>query len=603
MTMANVRTVLTHLAAAIAVLIAGAPAGLAATASRASGDQRTWALDFRVRLEQPGGRQPVEVRIEGDLVSTISAVRPGEYDAAIEIARARVVGDGGPGVQAGAGEELRQRMERRFWATYGDDGTLLMVHFFQDVSPSDRNVLQLILTETQFVRPASAGPVWTVIERDGAGSYLAIYQQVAANAVLKRKLKYVETSGVAGAPSGALHVALDGSELRFAFDAQGEVTALDGSNRVKIEAPVANADQIGASMEVHLINLRRSRAAGLIGSLAAALPNVVSLPVVTHQVDPEVARRQRDEQLLAGQSTESLLNASFTGATDATLADRLAALFRRRPEAARAALALLQAHGRQTRITDALGRAGSPEATATLGRLAREGSGSSTLLRVDALIGLAMAEHGSIESMHIAAGLLDDADPAVASAARMVAGALARASRAEHAEEADAIDAALIERYKCTAEERDLSSILAGLGNSASPAAAAFIEEALRDSRPAVRAVAIRALRLTQGPEIDGLLSHAIASDSDAGVRTGAIFAAGFHYPLDSMLGNAVLQAARTDPADSVRSSAVTLLARTAGKSAQVSETLAWIAANDTTPGIRRKAREALGSSGAPAKQ
>jgi hypothetical protein len=602
MTMANVRTVRIRLTAAIAVLIAGAPAGLAATASRTAGDQRSWTLDFRARLEQPGGRQPVEVRIEGDLVSTISAVRPGEYDAAIEIARARVVGEGGPGVQAGAGEELRHRMERRFWATYRDDGTLLVVHFFQDVGPGDRNVLQLILSETQFVRPVSAGPVWTVIERDGAGSYLAIYQQVASNAVLKRKLKYVETSGVAGAPSGALHVALDGSELRFAFDAQGEVTALDGSNRVKIEAPVANADQISASMEVHLTNLRRSRADGLIGSLAAALPNVASLPVVTHQVDPEVARRQRDEQLLDGQSTESLLNASFTDTTDATLADRLAALFRRRPEAARAALVLLQAHGRQTRITDALGRAGSPEATATLGRLARERSGY-TPLRVDALIGLAMAEHGSIESMHIAAGLLDDADPAVASAARMVAGALARASRAEHPTEADAIDAALIERYKCAAAERDLASVLAGLGNSASPAAAALIEEALRDSRPAVRAVAVRALRLTQGPEIDGLLSQTIASDSDAGVRAGAIFAAGFHYPFDSTLGNAVLQAARTDPADSVRSSAVTLLARTAGKSAQISETLAWIAANDTTPGIRRKAREALGSSGAPAKQ
>jgi hypothetical protein len=584
------------------VLIVAAPAGRAATASHTAGDQRTWALDFHVRLEQPGGRQPVEVRIEGDLLLTISAVRPGEYDAAIEIARARVVGDGGPGVQAGAGEELRRRIERRFWATYGDDGTLLMVHFFKDVSPSDRNVLQLILTETQFVRPASAGPVWTTIERDGAGSYLAIYQQVASNAVLKRKLKYVETGGVAGAPSGALRVALDGSELRFAFDAQGEVTALDGSNRVKIGVPVANADQISASMEVHLTNLRRSQAASLIGSLAAALPHVVSLPVVTHQSDPEVARRQRDEQLLDGQSTESLLKAAFNGAADATLADRLAALFRRRPEAARAALALLQAHGRQTRVTDALGRAGSPAATATLGSLAREKSGS-TPLRVDALIGLAMAEHASLESMHIAAALLDDADTPVASAARMVAGALARAGRAEHPTEADAIDAALIERYRRAADERNLSSLLAGLGNSASPAAAALIEEALRDSRPAVRAVAVRALRLTQGPEIDGLLSHAMTSDSDAGVRTGAVFAAGFHYPLDSTLGDAVLQAARTDPADSVRSSAVTLLARTAGKSAQVSETLAWIAANDTRPGIRRQAREALGSSGAPAKQ
>jgi HEAT repeat protein len=122
------------------------------------------------------------------------------------------------------------------------------------------------------------------------------------------------------------------------------------------------------------------------------------------------------------------------------------------------------------------------------------------------------------------------------------------------------------------------------------------IEAALRDSRVPVRAVAVRALRLTPGPEVDGLLSTALTTDSDPGVRAGAIFAAGFRHPLDSALSDALLRAARTDSADSVRSSAVTLLARAPHASPKIVETLAWVAENDTKFGIRRQARRALES-------
>src|SRR5208282_2835024 len=105
--------------------------------------------------------------------------------------------------------------ERRFWATYSRDGALLAVHFFEDVNPSDRNLLQMILTEAQYVRPRNGNPVYTVTERDGAGSYLAIYQQNGLHEAIKRKLKYIETDGVAGAAPNGVRVSVDQSELHF----------------------------------------------------------------------------------------------------------------------------------------------------------------------------------------------------------------------------------------------------------------------------------------------------------------------------------------------------------------------------------------------------
>jgi hypothetical protein len=588
--------------AAIAMLTGLVATGRAAIISPAPGDQRTWTLDFRVALEQPGGKAPDEVRLSGELILTISATRPEEYDAAAEIAEARVTGNAATGVPSGAAEELRRRIGRRFWGTWRNDGALLAVHFYRDVSAGDRNLLQMILTETQFVRPASAEHTWTTLERDAAGSYLASYQQVESNVVVKRKLKYVETSGVAGATAGALRVLLEQSELRFALDNEGRVAGLDGSDRVKIGLPVDKAEPLSASMDVHLGSPRQSQAPNLIGSLAAALPEVVSLPVVTHALDTEAARNQRDEELLNGRTTESLLEAAFSGSSDATLRDRLTAMFRRRPEAAGAALALLRKRGPQSRLTDALGGSGSRAAAEALAALARDPS-LPTALRVDGLTGLALTQHPSAESMRVPVDLLDDADARVASAARILAGALARAGRAGYPQEADAIDAALIERYRKTVDEKELADLLGGLGNSASAEAGVVIEAALRDSRISVRAVAVRALRLTRGPQVDRLLSTALTTDSDPRVRAGAIFAAGFRHPLDSALSEAVLRAARTDASDAVRSSAVTLLARAPHASPQIVETLAWVAENDTKLGIRRQARQALESGRAAAKQ
>jgi hypothetical protein len=595
MTMAKIRTAGLSLAALIAAMTISAPPGFAAGAGQTVGEQRRWTLDFRVRLEQPGGQAPVEVDLGGELVSTVSSVRTSEYDAAIEVAGARVTGRGVTDAPAGAQEELRRRLGRRFWATYSNDGTLLAVHFYKDVNPSDRNLLQMILTEAQFVRPEAGEPVYTIIERDGAGSYLAIYQQGASDDVVKRKLKYVETDGVAGASATGVRVAVDGSELHFSFAPDGEMKSLDGTDRVSIGLTAGEGGQLAAITEVHLTNLRRGRAAELIGSLAAARPEVVSSPVLTHRMDPEEQRALRDQRLLEGRSTTSLLEAAISPEGEEMLSDRLAALFRRRPEAVREALALLKTNGPQKRITEALGAAGSAAATDALVRLAGDKAAPESQ-RVDALTALAQTARPSEEAMAVPAALLDDADVRVASAARLMAGAMARAGRATHAKVADAIDAALIERCRKSVEAAEMSNLLGALGNSASPAALAVVEGSLRDPRATVRGSAVRALRLGLGAEVDDLLSGAITGDPDANVRVGAIFAASFRPAVSSPLTASLLEAARKDASATVRSSAISLLRRNVNASPQVAGTLGWIAENDAKPGIRRQAREALAS-------
>src|SRR5258708_8066376 len=90
----NLATVrLNAIAAMAVVLMIGAPVLCAGTRA-VPGEQRRWALDFRVRLEQPGGERPIEVDLSGDWASTVTAVRPGEYDVALALANASIRGHG-----------------------------------------------------------------------------------------------------------------------------------------------------------------------------------------------------------------------------------------------------------------------------------------------------------------------------------------------------------------------------------------------------------------------------------------------------------------------------------------------------------------------------
>jgi hypothetical protein len=196
--------------------------------------------------------------------------------------------------------------------------------------------------------------------------------------------------------------------------------------------------------------------------------------------------------------------------------------------------------------------------------------------------------------MRVPFGLMDDAHAQVQPAAWITSGALAHAGRVAHPNEADKIDAALITRYQKARDIRESTDLLAAMGNSVGHSVLPVIESALRDNREVVRAAAARALRLAGGSKIDALLSGAITDDRDAPVRSAAIFAASFRRPIGPQIADALLRAAKTDPADYVRSNAIRLLRQNPDASPKVVETLSWIAEHDTNPSIRKLAREAL---------
>jgi hypothetical protein len=578
---------------AVAVATTSVAVAAAAASQALPGDQSRWSLDFRARMEQPSA-PPIEVRMIGDWTSTITAVHDGEYDAQLQLANVHVTSDSSKNAPAASLAGLQARLSQPFWVTYRSDGGLAAIHFFRDMHPSDRNLLQMIATELQLVRPDSARNSWTAQERDGAGEYSALYLMPQPDRILKRKLKYLYTDGVAGAPAGSLQVHIDQSDVTFSLTPDRRVREIDGTSRMRMDLSADQAQQLAALTEFHATNLRTGLAPELIGSLERALPNVSSSAIVTQKPDAAVARAEADQRLLKGDTTTALLDAAFVkDAAKATPADRLTALFRSRPDAAQDAVGLLYKNGRQRSVTNALGAAGSPSAVVALSSLAHDTTLAGNL-RVDAILGFVQMQHPSADAMRVPGDLVRNSNAAVQSAARMISGALSRAGREEHPAEADAIDASLNTLYREAADAREKTELLGALGNSAGPSTVPAIVEALHDSRIPIRAAAARALRLAAGSDVDRLLATVISSDSDAAVRADAIFATRFRHRLSPPLADALLHAASTDTATYVRGDAVSVLRQNLTASLRIPEVLAQIAQSDPDAGIRRQAKNAL---------
>jgi HEAT repeat protein len=177
-----------------------------------------------------------------------------------------------------------------------------------------------------------------------------------------------------------------------------------------------------------------------------------------------------------------------------------------------------------------------------------------------------------------------------------VAGAAARASIQSHPEQAFHVQAALLDRYAACDGPACLD-VLDALGNLGTPAVLPSLEKALHDPDARTRAAAARSLRLVADPAADRLLASAMADDHDASVRSAAIFAVTFR-PIAAFV-DPLGHAARSDPADFVRSDAIGVLASHAGESPRIDRILSSAATDDPKDPIRRLARQALASNSA----
>jgi hypothetical protein len=569
-----------------------APAPAAPDGAARLGEQRRWTLAFEARMTGggPGGAPPLSTSITGDWSETIVARRPEGYDVACALANPRATGAGVDGVQPEEIAALERRMAHQFFVSYRADGAAMQIHFPRDVDPGARNLLQIIVTDTQIVRPAQPATQWTALERDGAGTYLAAYHRANADQIVKTKLKYV--AGAPGAPAG-VDMLVDASERHLTVDAHDALLAFDGGDTVRIALPTGGP---GFSMRVatRLSDLRRADAPELVGALERERGALVSTGIITHALSPEDAQARRDGELTAGAKLPDLIASAATSSSDDGPGERLEAWLRLHADAIGPTCAAIRraTPGAATKaLTAALGRAGTPAAQAALVGLAGEVT-LAAAARADALVALMLVTRPTTETLRGVAALVDAGDPVVSKAARFAAGTLARTSRATAPAEAAALDVAIGARFDAAKDAAARADLLGAIGNSAGPALLPRVRAALGDADLEVRAAGARALRLYEDDAARDLLAATITADREPIVRAAAIFSAGFGF--DARYVEPLTKAALSDATDFVRKDAVALLGAHRDAAGAIDETLAHVAKTDAKAAVRLAARTAL---------
>ncbi len=561
----------------------------AAAAPPVVGQQYRWALTFRASLQGRAGAPPGVAALAGEWRSLVVAVRPESYDVRLQLSVLTIEGTRGGHVTAQNLEQAKQRLAQPFWITCNVDGALQAVHFLKEVSASDRNLLQTLATETQFVQADGSAAVWNSSERDGGGSYVAVYEQRDPAHVTKKKLRYVAAASDAG-PSQALTLTIDESDVAFGLAPDGAIAAVDSVQAVRLSIAGGSGNSLTTRFETHLSGMRASREAI---SAATRLPahGVEDLPVGTHQPAMAAPRSDTDAEMLAGRSTAAILAGAESG--DPIAERQLAPMFRTRPQTIPLGVARLSGGAETQLMASALAEAGTDQAVRALEGVARDVS-RPTAVRMSVVMATEGMRQPSLMAMRLPLDLLDDADAEVRTAAQLAGGALARAGRANHPAEADAIDAELVARLERAPTLSERKAFMAALGNSAGPRAVPVLTAALADTREDVRAAGVHGLRLIPGAPIDRILATISARDPSAVTRTAALFAISFRGPLSTMLWEAVVAAARHDSAAVVRNRALSMVREDRARPHEAVETLEWMAQNDPVEALRHQARDSL---------
>jgi hypothetical protein len=564
------------------------------------GRRLTWPVELvaRMRNAPPGGGAATGLdgttTVTGDWVTTVSGIAAGGgTDVACELRRAHVAGAGFGDAPVAEVQRLESTLATRFWVTYQPDGAARALHFPRELPDDVRNLLALLVTETQLVRPSQEIPQWTATERDGAGAYLAAYSR-SGQEIAKQRLRYVAVDGAGGQTAAAVGVQIDASEGHFTVDAAAVVRAATVHDRMSVDMKLG-APGLLVDVRLALGPVRADAAPELAGSLgrAEAAAGLDSGPVVTQRASADVLQARQDAQLIANVTLKGILADVAGGRIADRTHTQLTALLRRRPGEIPEALDYARAASEpQARIVlDALGAADTPAAQSALATLAGNGKAAPPL-RTIAAGALVQTKHPTAATIAALLRLLDDPEPRVSREALFVAGAVGNQARATDPDGAAAVERVLLARLaRCHGAV--CSDALIAIGNLASSGALPAIERSLREPDPAVRAAAARALRKLDVPAADRLLGSTMVGDRDAAVRAAAVRATAARSigPVAEPLAR-VIQA---DPVDYVRTDAIEAAARHVDESPAVSRALFAVAAADRSPGVQRLARSVLG--------
>lgn len=432
---------------------------------------------------------------------------------------------------------------------------------------------------------AGAGDEYHVEERDAAGEYLAQYVKVDGSRYDKHKLHYLR------ARAGGSWSERDANAL--GVDSTLSIVGEPGQFARKVHGKEVSWTED----KMAIVGMR--------------VTTEISMDVVDTGVDSEAADRfaQSNTSLLSsefappGSFVEDAVSAeSFADLTTelldpetrpSSLLLQFASRFRTDPDSVAEAVDWIKSDASKDPtavIAAALGEAGTEEAQAALIELS--GKDVPETYATEAIIELGRTTEPTPEAVATLREASIDTSVQRSSTATLALGNAADQLAGRRAHSSAEIIEDLIARLDAATSEAEVTTLLAALGNTASPAALQAIALRLSEGVQPIRAAAADALRLIPGPETTQLLARALRDDQEPMVRGRAASSLAYHPA--SLAMSPLSHAAKGDQVVAVRAEAVNSLGTIGPKDPAVREVLAFIAANDQDERVRQSAEALL---------
>jgi HEAT repeats len=518
-------------------------------------------------------------------------------------------------------ETIRIDLSRDIFAIVNLQGRVLSVRFDPAVGNLSQSFARSLIALAQFVFPngqASGLHQWEIQEDDPNGQYIARYEsgpsltkgaavdsQTDLRKFRKTKVRYlqarpkttpseIETPKTI-TPKGSLVASFDlkGGHLVSLSGMESQVIGISGKN-------VATAE---TNLQMSYLGKETLSAAELSAiRVANAQRENIALAVplsVTRSKEESEALIHRNE--LGSATLESLLadlaklEASAEEANETPLYLKFKALVYLHPESSATlgrVLASAKANSLTIRIlTGALSAIGHREAQAAFVTAIRAHAQDwpALAMLIPALSQASSPTQLAEDTLHDLA--FNSPNPDIASTAQLSLGSMARNLAETSPERTARIVEQFIKQIESSRYTDVTSQTLLVLGNAGAVQAFPTVARFMTDSSTALRAAAATALRWIESDQADVLLTKALGSDPDAGVRLEAAVALGFREMSEATL-RAQKQALLKDKDEKVRLAVLNNLWKAHEAFPEVRRLVKQVAAKDVSKNVRKAAEE-----------
>ncbi len=579
-----------------------------------------------------GMTQNVKTQISGKWVAVVVKVTENERVFACHLEDASV------DIQAGASDvseqaaQVKSDLARPFWVRQSARGRIEDVRFDEQTPASSQPFARALLSWWQFVTPGTEqknDQSWESTESDTAGRYIARYapapdaapaktaDDATADDTTRAQSGIADESGALfrktkvrylppPAPQNTTTEAASVNEVKsdavlLARFGEGVLQALSGSENQTLSMTGQGVASSQTNVALRLMKSETVADAALQSLQDANAQNEKTSKAVELFAVPDADEmRQMTRKNTLGEETvgsllEQLAQAQKSGATnDSQLYAKLRALAEVEPKSCESLGAILSIAPAQSltfhMLSQALSAARGAAAQQALLRATRARIGDDEAA-VQLIPLLGMTATPSPGTQKLLAEIARSSDVALSSTAQLALGNIARSLATSDSARSSQIVDDLVSQLARARDDIARQQILLTLGNTGSTRALDALQLYAKNPNVALRATALNSLRFVDDARVEGLLTSALAGDSQPEARIQAALALNFR-PMTPQSYAAQKTALLKDADKKVRLAVLSNLSRADFRQSATQTLMAQLAVTDPSPDVRKAAAQ-----------